>query len=390
VNLEKIKSLGVKLTEVPATFKPHPKITKVLNLRKEILKSEGAVDWSFGEALAFATSLAEGHQIRLSGQDSERGTFSQRHAVYHDVETGEKYNPFNHLAEKQGDFEVVNSPLSEYGVLGFEFGQSIANPAKLVLWEAQFGDFINGAQIIVDQFIVSSAFKWNRFSGLVLLLPHGFEGQGPEHSSGRLDRFLKASAQNNIQVCNLTTPAQYFHVLRRQLLRNFRVPLIIMSPKSLLRHPKAVSSLKDFQEDTFKELLDDTTVEKKSEVRRLLFCSGKIYYDLAEGREKAKDKDAMKKIAIVRVEQFYPFPLEQYKQILASYPKAKEVVWCQEGPQNMEGYTFMLRHFVPLLNESKKFIYIGRKAQASTADSYFYLHQLEQKRIVAEALGVKS
>lgn len=387
VKLEKLKEVGLKLTEIPTDFHLHPKIEKVLEQRKEILMNEGNVDWSFAEALAFSTLLAEGHRVRLSGQDTERGTFSQRHSVYHDTETGKKLNPYNHLINGQGDFEVFNTLLSEYAALGFEFGQSIAHPDKLVLWEAQFGDFINGAQIIVDQFLVSSAFKWNRFSGLVLLLPHGYEGQGPEHSSAHLGRFLKGCAQNNIQVCNLTTPVQYFHVLRRQILRKFRIPLVIMTPKSLLRHPKAVSPLKDFQDHTFQELLDDKSIPKKNEVRRVVFCSGKLFYELEEGRKKSKDKDAVKKIAIVRVEQFYPFPEDQYQKILASYPHATEVVWCQEGPQNMEGYGFMLHHIPPHLKKSQKFIYAGRKPQASPADSYLHLHQQEQKRIVSDALG---
>jgi 2-oxoglutarate dehydrogenase E1 component len=387
VKLEKLKEVGLKLMEIPADFHLHPKIEKVLEQRKEILTKEDNVDWSFAEALAFSTLLSEGHRVRLSGQDTERGTFSQRHSVYHDTQTGQKFNPYNHLAKKQVDFEVINSLLSEYGALGFEFGQSIAHPDKLVLWEAQFGDFINGAQIIVDQFLVSSAFKWNRFSGLVLLLPHGYEGQGPEHSSAHLGRFLKACAQNNIQVCNLTTPVQYFHVLRRQILRKFRIPLVIMTPKSLLRHPKAVSPLKDFQDQTFHELLDDDSVPNKNEVGRIIFCSGKLFYELEEGKKKSKDKEAIKKIAIVRVEQFYPFPEDQYRKILASYPHATEVVWCQEGPQNMEGYGFMLHFMPPHLNKSQKFIYAGRMPQASPADSYLHLHQQEQKRIVSDALG---
>lgn len=388
VEISTLKKLGLKLTEVPDHFQIHPKIQKGLAQRTEILNSEGELDWSFGEALAFASLLGEGHPIRLAGQDSERGTFSQRHSVYHDLQTGEKYCPFNQLTDSQGEFEVVNSPLSEYGALGFELGQTLANPKKLVLWEAQFGDFVNGGQIIIDQFLVSSAFKWNRFSGLVLLLPHGYEGQGPEHSSGHLDRFLKACAQNNIQVCNITNPAQYFHLLRRQILRNFRIPLIIMSPKSLLRHPKAVSPLKDFYGTTFKELIDDPEAKMKSEIKRIVFCSGKIFYDLIEARSHCKEKNYLKNNAVVRVEQFYPFPKKRWTQILTSYPKAKEVVWCQEGPQNMEGYGFILQNLAPLLKKGQRLLYAGRPAQASPADSYFHLHQQVQKRIVHVALGV--
>ncbi|MGH7828762.1 MAG: 2-oxoglutarate dehydrogenase E1 component, partial [Candidatus Binatia bacterium] len=331
--------------------------------------------------------LVEGHRVRLAGQDSERGTFSQRHSVYHDIETGDKYDPYNHLREGQAKFEVINSPLSEYAALGFEFGQSLANPDKLFLWEAQFGDFVNGAQIIVDQFITSSAFKWNRYSGVALLLPHGYEGQGPEHSSGRLNRFLKDCAQNNMQVCNLTTPAQYFHCLRRQIMRKFRIPLILMTPKSLLRHPHAVSPLRDFTQGHFEEILDDPEIgdKGKDNVQRLVLCSGKIDYDLRKGREESKSSN----VAVVRVEQFYPFPQKEIAKILKSYQNAKDIIWCQEGPQNMEGWSFMLQFLSPLLDKDQKLHYAGRGPQASPANSYPHLHLKEQKHIVKEALGIQ-
>ncbi len=387
VPLKKLQKIGLKLTQVTDGFHVHPKLKKVLESRQEILKNTGEIDWSFAEALAFASILEDGCRVRLAGQDSERGTFSQRHSVYHDVENGEKFNPYNHLSKKQGKFEVINSPLSEYAALGFEFGQSQANPEQLFLWEAQFGDFINGAQIIVDQYLISSAFKWNRFSGLVLLLPHGYEGQGPEHSSAKLDRFLKACAQNNIQVCNLTTPAQYFHVLRRQVLRKFRIPLILMTPKSLLRSPVAVSSLEKLQNECFYEVLDDDEVSPKAEVNRVIFCSGKIYYELLEERKSFRKN---KKIAIVRLEQIYPFPEAALSKILKSYRNAQTVVWCQEGPKNMEAWGFIHEYLPPLLKKTQKLLYAGRHAQASPADSYLHIHKQEQKRIIREALGVKS
>lgn len=386
VKIEELRRIGERIAAVPPGFTLHPKIEKLLQDRRAMLHGERGVDWSLAEALAFGSLVCQGNMIRLAGQDSERGTFSQRHCIFHDIETGRKYNAFNFIQEKQADFEVVNSLLSEYAALGYEFGQSLANPGKLTLWEAQFGDFVNSGQVIVDQFITCSAAKWQRFSGLILLLPHGYEGQGPEHSSGRLERFLQACAQNNIQVCNLTTPAQYFHVLRRQVLRDFRIPLVVMSPKSLLRHPLCVSSLSEFQDVGFQEVLDDANPALKEKAQRIVLCSGKIYYELLEGRQKAKNPD----IPILRVEQFYPFNEELYTKLLASYPKATEIVWCQEGPRNMEGWTFMKEHLAPLLAKHQTLIYVGRAAQASPADSYLHLHLREQKRIVAAALGENS
>ncbi len=382
--LPRLLEVGAKLLAIPPEFHLHPKGQKFLEDRANMLAGKRGVDWSMGEALAFATLLTEIHMVRLAGQDSERGTFSQRHAVFHDIVNGKKFNPFNHLQEEQADFEVVNSLLSEFAAMGFEFGQSLANPNKLTIWEAQFGDFVNGAQIIVDQFLTCSAFKWQRYSGLTLLLPHGWEGQGPEHSSGRLERFLQACAQNNIQVCNMTTPAQYFHVLRRQILRKFRLPLIIMSPKSLLRNPRCVSPLGDFA-GHFRELIDDAelTDADKPGVKRVVFCSGKIYYELLEAREKLKSKT----LALVRVEQFYPFPKDPWASLLAAYSKAGEIVWCQEGPQNMEGWNFIREQLTPLLPKGQNLIYIGRAPQASPADSLLSTHLREQKRIVTEAIG---
>ncbi len=386
IQVELLQEIGQKLIQVPDTFHLNAKIEKILEGRQKILDEQGMIDWPFAEALAIASLLWEGHFVRLAGQDSERGTFSQRHSVYHDMENGEKYNPYNDLKKGQGKFEVVNSLLSEYGALGFEFGQSMANPKELMMWEAQYGDFINGAQIIIDQFLVASAYKWNRFSGLVLLLPHGYEGQGPEHSSGRLERFLKACAQNNIQVCNVTTPAQYFHLLRRQILRMFRIPLVIMTPKSLLRNPHAVSPLVDFEKSCFEEVLTDSKFKRKKEhqVKRILFCSGKIFYALAEAREKQQ----LENIALIRVEQLYPFPKKKLTAVLEAFPNAQEIVWCQEGPQNMEGWEFISQNLPPLLQGKQKLLYAGGAPQASPANSYLHLHLNEQKRIVQQGLGI--
>ncbi len=383
VSADLLKKILVQLLMLPSDFTPHPKIKKLFEERQEMLEGKRPIDWSLGEALCFGSLMCDGHAVRLAGQDVERGTFSHRHAVLHDVVTGKKYTPLRHIQEAKNDFEIFNSLLSEYGALGFEFGQSLASPKKLTIWEAQFGDFVNGAQIIIDQFISSSASKWQRYSGLVMLLPHGYEGQGPEHSSARLERFLQACAQNNIQVCNPTTPAQYFHLLRRQIFRDFRIPLIIMSPKSLLRHPLVVSTWEDLEKGQFQEIIDDPAPGIKEKAKRLILCSGKIYYELLDGRSKAKNKD----VAIVRAEQLYPFPEKDWAKLLKSYPQATEVIWCQEGPQNMEGWNFMHRWIPALLQKNQTFTYVGRSPQASPADSFLHVHSKEQKRIVQTALG---
>ncbi len=341
------------------------------------------VDWALAETLAYGSLMVEGSSVRLAGQDCERGTFSHRHAVWHDTETGAKYTPLNHLKNVATDFEVVNSPLSEYAAMGFEFGHSLADPGKLTIWEAQYGDFFNGAQIMIDQFITTSSYKWQRHSGLVLLLPHGFEGQGPEHSSARLERFLQACAQNNIQVCNFTKPAQIFHALRRQVLRSIRLPLIIMSPKSLLRHPLVVSPLKDFSEGRFQEVLDeDDPSIVREKVSRVVLCSGKIFYELLETRQKNKVQD----VALVRLEQFYPFPKDRLAEIFSQYTNLKEIVWCQEGPQNTEGWSFILQYLPTVPGMTLPLKYVGRPAQASPTDGYLHLHVREQKRIIQAAL----
>lgn len=383
VPLKRLVDIGHQLLQIPDGFKLHPKLKKNLENRRAMVAGRHPIDWSLSEALAFGTLMEEGFPVRLTGQDSERGTFSHRHATFHDVETGDKFTPLNNLKNVKADFEIINSLLSEYAALGFEFGQSLANPGKLTIWEAQFGDFVNGAQIIIDQFITSAAVKWQRYSGLTLFLPHGQEGQGPEHSSARLERFLQACAQNNIQVCNVTTPAQLFHMLRRQLHRSFRLPLIVMTPKSLLRHASVVSPLEELEKGVFQEVIDDPDPTLKDKAKRLVLCSGKIYYELLEARKTVNNKD----VALIRVEQFYPFPREELGGILASYKASADVVWCQEGPQNTEGWGFMLQCLSPLLGSQHTLSYVGRPAQASPADGYTHLYAKEQKRIALTALG---
>ena len=357
------------LTTVPDGFKVHSKIKRFIDGRAEAHKHGGPYDWGMGEALAFGTLLQDGLPIRLSGQDCERGTFTHRHSVFTDVETGAKYTPLNHVTDQQPHFCVYNSLLSEAAVLGFDYGYSLDYPDMLCLWEAQFGDFANGAQVVIDQFISSSESKWQRSTGLTLLLPHGYEGQGPEHSSARLERFLQSCAENNIQVANLTTPAQLFHALRRQTKRDFKKPLIIMAPKSLLRHPAAVSSLTDFTAGSFQEIIDDPTATQKTE--RVILCSGKVYYDLCDYRERNK----VEHTAIVRVEQLYPLHRDRLAQIADAYGRNARLIWCQEEPQNMGAWSFL----APQLEEifGRKAVYAGRDAAASPAVGLLALHRLQ-------------
>jgi 2-oxoglutarate dehydrogenase E1 component len=379
-------SLGRTLTEVPAGLEIHKTLGRVLDAKKAMFASGAGFDWATGEALAFGSLLSEGYGVRLSGQDSGRGTFSQRHAVWVDQTDEHKYVPLGEI--KHGRFEVLDSPLSEYGVLGFEYGYAGADPKTLVLWEAQFGDFANGAQIMIDQFIAAGEAKWLRANGLVLLLPHGYEGQGPEHSSARPERFLQLCAQDNMQVANCTTPANYFHLLRRQMHRNFRKPLIVMTPKSLLRHKMAVSRTEDFTGGTqFKRILSDPSAPADAEVKRLVLCSGKVAYDLIEARDAAGDRNT----AIVRIEQLYPFPGEPLTARLQRMPALEEVVWAQEEPKN-NGYWFFVEPFIEeCLKEAgskpARARYAGRAAAASPATGLMKRHQMEQAALVADALG---
>ncbi len=366
-----------RLATVPDGFTLHPTVKKLADKRRDDIVGRKPLDWGIGEALAFGSLVLEGHHVRLSGQDSRRGTFSHRHSWYVDGTTGKGFCPLAELDPDQAAFEVYDSSLSEAAVLGFEYGYSLEDPGSLILWEGQFGDFVNGAQVVIDQFIASGESKWNRSTGITLLLPHGYEGQGPEHSSARPERFLQACAENNMQVCNFTTPANYFHALRRQVKRNFRKPLIVMTPKSLLRLPAAVSPLAEFTGGRFREVIDDPT--PPATVRRVVLCSGKVYYELAARRTEGKADGA----AVVRVEQLYPWPEEQLAAVLAKYPKA-EVVWCQEESKNMGGWT----HAEPLLRgmgvDAK---FVGRDPSASPASGSNFVHKHEQAELLDAALS---
>ena len=395
VELAALREVGQKITTLPADFHLHRTLSRFLDSRRKAIETGEGIDWSTAEALAFCSLLLEGHRVRLSGQDSERGTFSQRHSVLIDQESAKRYTPFNHVAEKQARYEVINSMLSEEAVLGFEYGYSLAEPSALTLWEAQFGDFANGAQVVFDQFISSGERKWLRMSGLVCLLPHGYEGQGPEHSSARLERFLQMCAEDNMQVANCTTPANYFHILRRQLKRDFRKPLILMTPKSLLRHRRATSRLDEMGPNTtFHRLLwDDAQMlsgEKiklvaDADIRRVVLCTGKVYYDLYDEREKRGIDD----IYLLRIEQLYPFPTKALMAELSRFKQA-EIVWCQEEPRNMGAWVFVDIFLQWVLNQieakHRRARYTGRPASASTAVGQMSQHLAQLKQFLDEAL----
>jgi 2-oxoglutarate dehydrogenase E1 component len=381
VPAERLRELDEALVRVPEGFQLNPKLARQLERRGEALR-DGGIDWGQAEALAFASLLEEGIPIRLSGQDTERGTFSHRHAVFHDPVTGEVHAPLHALPTAAASFEIYNSPLSEYAALGFEHGYSIAAPDALVLWEAQFGDFINGAQIVVDQFIVSSRSKWQQTSRLTLLLPHGYEGNGPEHSSARLERFLQLAAQDNIRVAICTTAAQYFHLLRRQALDATARPLVVMTPKGLLRLRQATSTLEELAEGSFRTVLDDAVADRGA-VTRLVLCSGKLYYDLV-GHDL---RSSAAGVAVGRVELLYPFPLDTVAALVQSYPSLREIVWAQEEPQNMGAWR-SLRHRLEEAAGGVPVSYVGRPWRASPSEGYPTLHQREQDRIVREALDV--
>lgn len=390
-----LKEIGRDITSVPTSFHAHKNVSKILDRRRAMIEKGEGIDWAMAEHLAFGTLVREGFPVRLSGQDCERGTFSQRHAVLIDQENERRYTPLRHVAPDQAMFEVINSMLSEEAILGFEYGYSLAEPNALVAWEAQFGDFANGAQVVFDQFISSGERKWLRMSGLVCLLPHGYEGQGPEHSSARLERFLQLSAEDNWQVANCTTPANYFHILRRQLHRKFRKPLILMTPKSLLRHKRVVSKLQDLSEKTsFQRVLwDDAirlpdqkiTLAKDGDIRRIVLCSGKVYYDLYEAREKTGIDD----VVIIRLEQLYPYPARAVMDVFERFENA-DIVWCQEEPKNMGAWFFIEPNIEWTLNrvghKHKRVKYAGRSALAATATGLMSRHLKEQKALVEDAL----
>ena len=388
-------SIGKKITEVPKNFNIHKTLSKIFENKRKMFTDKQPIDWSTAETLAFGTLLKEGFSVRLSGQDSGRGTFSQRHSVLRNQDNHDRFIPLHHISKEQKNFEVIDSILSELGVLGFEFGYSLSEPETLVLWEAQFGDFSNGAQVVIDQFIASGESKWSRASGLVMLLPHGYEGQGPEHSSARLERFLQLCSQENLQVVNCTTPANYFHALRRQMHRDFRKPLIVMTPKSLLRHKKCVSNLEDFtKKNSFHRILEDHAylkdnksiqLKKDKKIKKVVMCSGKIYFDLFEAREKAKDD----KTVFIRIEQLYPFPVKQLGKQLRRYENAR-FFWCQEEPMNMGAWN-TARHYIDRTLEiiqvkGEKVNYIGRNAAASTATGNLNKHLAEQKKILEKVI----
>jgi 2-oxoglutarate dehydrogenase E1 component len=383
VGIETLRHVTDKTAQLPADFHLHRKLKRLLDARAAMTDGTKPVDWSCAELWAIGSLLLEGISVRLTGQDVQRGTFSQRHAVLHDSERGTAYLPLDHLASDQGRFTTVNTMLSELAVLGFEYGFSSADPHALVLWEAQFGDFANGAQPIIDQFIASSETKWQRMSGIVLLLPHGYEGQGPEHSSARLERFLQLCAQNNLQVCNPTHPAQYFHALRRQMHRNFRKPLVLLTPKSLLRDERSASQLADFTDGSFRLAIDDPTVLDRDRVSRLVLCSGRVFYTL----QAARDEQGADGVALVRVEQLYPFPREELQAIVARYRRADEVIWAQEEPRNMGAWSFVEPRLRNLLPDTRVLSYQGRDEAASPATGSLSQHEVEEQAFVARVLA---
>ncbi|MGC2093275.1 MAG: 2-oxoglutarate dehydrogenase E1 component, partial [Methylocella sp.] len=396
VDRARLAEIGLRITSVPEGFNVHRTIRRLLNNRRKMVETGEGIDWAMGEALAFATLVDEGYPVRLSGQDTERGTFSQRHAALIDQETEARYVPLNNIRDEQAHFEVINSMLSEEAVLGFEYGYSLSEPNALTVWEAQFGDFANGAQILFDQFISSGERKWLRMSGLVCLLPHGYEGQGPEHSSARLERFLQLCAEDNMQVANCTTPANYFHILRRQLKRDIRKPLILMTPKSLLRHKRAVSTLDEFAIGaSFHRLLPDDgeqapggtiALVEDTRMRRVVLCSGKVYYDLLEEREKRAIDD----VYLLRVEQLYPFPLKALVAALSRF-KGADIFWCQEEPKNMGAWNFVDPYLEWVLGQAggktKRPRYAGRPAAASTATGLMSKHLAQFKAFIDDVFA---
>ncbi|HEX8680569.1 MAG TPA: 2-oxoglutarate dehydrogenase E1 component, partial [Chthoniobacterales bacterium] len=383
ISPEMLRQIVDGLTTVPEDFNVLPKIKRiVLEQRRQIYENGGPYDWGYAEALAFGSLMLDGTPVRLSGQDVRRGTFSHRHAVLYDAKTAKPYIPLMHLGENQARICIYNSLLSEAAVLGFDYGYSLDYPNMLCIWEAQFGDFANGAQPIIDQFIVSAESKWQRPSGIVMLLPHGYEGQGPEHSSARLERFLQLCAEDNIQVCNLTTPAQYFHVLRRQMKRDFVKPLVIMAPKSLLRAEHAASRTEDFTSGEFQEIIPSTDLVAPNEIKRVIFCSGKVYYDLLSHRRDNNLTD----VALIRIEQLYPLCEAKLRTIVSAYPQEARLVWCQEESQNMGAWFFIEPRLRKLFG--REVAYAGREASASPAVGALALHKREQIQVIADAFAL--
>jgi 2-oxoglutarate dehydrogenase E1 component len=387
ISAERIAVLTEHFTRIPENFKLHRSVERIIEQRRDMGAGKLTIDWGYAETLAYASLVDEGFPVRLSGQDSARGTFFHRHAVLHDEVTGNTYLPLQYLRAGQANFLVINSTLSEEAVLGFEYGYGASEPNSLIIWEAQFGDFANGAQVVIDQFIVSCEAKWNRYCGLVMFLPHGYDGQGPEHSSARLERYLQLCAEENIQICVPSTPAQMFHLIRRQILRKYRKPLVVMSPKSLLRHKLSVSTLNDLVEGGYRLVLDEVDAIDPAGVRRLLICCGKVYYDLLEARRVNDLND----IAIIRIEQLYPFPVEELDAVLGRYPNALEIVWVQEEPRNQGAWVYLLArlHLFGRLHEPQQLRLVARPYSSSPAVGYMAKHLAQQQALVDEALQLK-
>ena len=382
IPLEKVRLLGERITALPEGFKLHPRVERILHARQCMTRGEQLADWGFGENLAYASLVDQGIPVRISGQDCRRGTFFHRHAMVVDQKTGEKYFPLQHIRPDQAPFVIIDSPLSEEAVLGFEYGYATAEPGALTIWEAQFGDFANGAQVVIDQFITSAGAKWGLLCGLTLFLPHGFEGQGPEHSSARIERWMQLCAERNIQICVPTTPAQMFHLLRRQMLRRYRRPLIVMTPKSLLRHPLATSPLDAFTDGAFRPVIGEQDPLDPERVEQVIMCTGKIYYELLEARRAR----GLEKVAIVRLEQLYPFPRADFDAMVASFPIAHTFVWCQEEPQNQGAWDQIKHRFSRMVKAGKWVFYVGRPAAAAPATGYHRIHVEEQQKIIDDAL----
>ncbi|MFK8027819.1 MAG: 2-oxoglutarate dehydrogenase E1 component [Gammaproteobacteria bacterium] len=386
INEEVIQQIGEVVTSVPEGFSLHRNVKKILDLRKRMASGELAVDWGFAEMLAYGSLLEQGYPIRLSGQDSVRGTFAHRHSAFHDQDNGDIYIPLRNLYDKQPQFLPINSLLSEAAVLGYEVGYATSEPNSLVIWEAQFGDFANNAQVIIDQFLSSSEVKWQRYCGLVLFLPHGYDGQGPEHSSARMERYLQLCAEENMQVCIPTTPAQHFHLLRRQMLRPYRKPLVVLTPKSLLRHPQSTSQLSEFTKDEFKQIITTYNDKDIAKVKRLLLCAGKVYFDLLA----KKQENNLDNVEIIRIEQLYPFPKDEIKQELAKFKHVAEIVWVQEEPRNQGAWFYMQsrKNLADCIYADQSLQYAGRDYSASPAAGYLQLHRLQQAQLVNQALGL--
>jgi 2-oxoglutarate dehydrogenase E1 component len=380
----RVRELQEKLQELPEGFQLNARVAAIYENRRKMAAGALAMDWGFAETIAYASLVQEGYRVRLSGQDSGRGTFFHRHAVLHNAPDGTTYVPLKTLSDDPNDFIVIDSLLSEEAVLAFEYGFATADPTTMVIWEAQFGDFANGAQVVIDQFITSGEAKWGRLCGLTMYLPHGYEGQGPEHSSARLERFLQLCAEQNIQVVVPSTPAQFFHMIRRQMLRKYRKPLVVMTPKSLLRHKLSVSTLDELANGGFQSVIDEIDALKPKSVERVVLCSGKVYFDVLEERRKRE----LDNVAIVRIEQLYPFPTEELTALLKRYSNAKQVVWCQEEPKNQGAWYSSQHHFRRSMRPDQELFYAGRDFSASPAAGYSTFHHKQQRQLVDDALNL--